>query len=86
MLGTVISRNWPMLKPKVFEKLVWKSICTSYFTSDNFVNARVPETLSEEVLKKMYAAPKPDIPVASPTTLTEYDYFLFGRPVWRESR
>jgi len=43
------------------------------------INAiRVPETLPEEVLKKMYAAPKPDIPVASPDTLTQYDAFLFG--------
>jgi NAD(P)H dehydrogenase (quinone) len=28
----------------------------------------------------MYAAPKPDIPVASVDTLTEYDFFLFGIP------
>lgn len=26
----------------------------------------------------MYAPPKPDIPVASPETLTQYDAFLFG--------
>ena len=28
----------------------------------------------------MYAAPKPSDPVASPDTLTKYDYFLFGVP------
>jgi NAD(P)H dehydrogenase (quinone) len=28
----------------------------------------------------MYAAPKPDIPVATLETLTEYDFFLFGIP------
>jgi len=39
---------------------------------------RIPETLPEDVLKKMYAAPKPDIPVASPDTLTQYDAFIFG--------
>ncbi|KAK9447615.1 flavoprotein-like protein [Limtongia smithiae] len=41
---------------------------------------QVPETLSEEVLAKMYAAPKPAYPVASADTLTEYDGFLFGVP------
>ncbi|KAK9491085.1 flavoprotein-like protein [Lipomyces doorenjongii] len=41
---------------------------------------QIPETLPEEVLKKMYAAPKPDYPIASASTLTEYDAFLFGVP------
>jgi NAD(P)H dehydrogenase (quinone) len=43
---------------------------------------RVPETLSEEVLKKIHAPPKPeDIPVLSdPNKLTEYDGILFGYP------
>jgi NAD(P)H dehydrogenase (quinone) len=68
-----------MQKQKVFEKLVWKSICISTsIISLLFLTNRIPETLPEEVLKKMYAAPKPDVPVATPTTLTEYDYFLFG--------
>jgi hypothetical protein len=77
-LGTVTSRKWPMRRQKVFVKLVWKSTCFS--TTYNYLNLmnRVPETLSEEVLQKMYAQPKPDIPVASTSTLTEYDYFLFG--------
>jgi NAD(P)H dehydrogenase (quinone) len=39
---------------------------------------RVPETLSEDVLTKMYAAPKPNDPVATLDTLTQYDHFLFG--------
>ncbi|CUM64258.1 uncharacterized protein PRCAT00001855001 [Priceomyces carsonii] len=41
---------------------------------------QVPETLSDEVLQKMHAPPKPDYPIASPETLVEYDAFLFGIP------
>lgn len=41
---------------------------------------QVPETLSEDILTKLNAPPKPDFPVASPETLTEYDYFIFGIP------
>jgi NAD(P)H dehydrogenase (quinone) len=43
---------------------------------------QIPETLSEEVLAKMYAPPKPtDIPfLEDPATLTQYDGFLFGIP------
>ncbi|KAF5099246.1 hypothetical protein D0Z03_001063 [Geotrichum reessii] len=41
---------------------------------------QIPETLSEEVLGKMYAAPKAADPIATPETLTQYDAFLFGIP------
>lgn len=41
---------------------------------------QVPETLSDEILTKMHAPPKPDYPIATPDTLTEYDAFLFGVP------
>ncbi|KAH6908833.1 NADH-quinone oxidoreductase [Coprinopsis sp. MPI-PUGE-AT-0042] len=41
---------------------------------------QVPETLSEEVLTKMSAPPKPDYPVIQPSKLTEFDAFLFGIP------
>lgn len=41
---------------------------------------RVEETLPEEVLEKMYAPAKPDIPIATTETLEEYDAFLFGIP------
>ncbi|KAH7353923.1 quinone oxidoreductase [Plectosphaerella cucumerina] len=43
---------------------------------------QIPETLSEEVLGKMYAPPKPaDIPVLEdPSKLEEYDAFLLGIP------
>jgi NAD(P)H dehydrogenase (quinone) len=41
---------------------------------------QVPETLPEEVLKLMHAPPKPDYPIASRETLTQYDAFLFGIP------
>jgi len=41
---------------------------------------QIPETLPQEVLTKMHAPPKPDYPIASADTLTEYDAFLFGIP------
>lgn len=43
---------------------------------------QIPETLSDDVLAKMYAPPKPtDIPVIEdPTTLEQYDGFLLGIP------
>lgn len=43
---------------------------------------QLPETLSEEVLAKMHAPPKPaDVPVLSdPATLEAYDGFLLGIP------
>lgn len=43
---------------------------------------QVEETLSADVLAKMHAPPKPnDVPVLSdPTTLLQYDAFLFGIP------
>ncbi|KAJ6416465.1 hypothetical protein OIU84_002346 [Salix udensis] len=41
---------------------------------------QVPETLPEEVLGKMGAAPKSDVPIIKPSDLTEADGFLFGFP------
>ncbi|CUS21019.1 LAQU0S02e03906g1_1 [Lachancea quebecensis] len=41
---------------------------------------RVEETLPEEVLEKMSAPSKPDIPIATTQVLEEYDAFLFGVP------
>ncbi|EWC48053.1 minor allergen Alt a 7 [Drechslerella stenobrocha 248] len=42
---------------------------------------QLEETLSEEVLKKMWAPPKPDYAVLSdPKDLLQYDAFLFGIP------
>ncbi|KAJ3055050.1 hypothetical protein HK097_011613 [Rhizophlyctis rosea] len=42
---------------------------------------RIPETLTQDVLDKMHAPPKPaDIPEATLETLEEYDAFLFGIP------
>jgi NAD(P)H dehydrogenase (quinone) len=39
---------------------------------------QVPETLPDEVLAKMHAAPKPDYPIITADQMTEYDGFLFG--------
>jgi NAD(P)H dehydrogenase (quinone) len=41
---------------------------------------KVPETLHEEVLGKMGAPPKPDVPTITPQELTEADGILFGFP------
>lgn len=41
---------------------------------------QVKETLPEEILKKMWAAPKPDYPVIDPHDLVKPDGFLFGVP------
>lgn len=40
---------------------------------------KVPETLSDEVLSKLNAPPKPDIPIISVGALAEADAFLFGK-------
>ncbi|RCK67827.1 Protoplast secreted protein 2 [Candida viswanathii] len=40
----------------------------------------VGETLPDDVLVKMHAKPKPDLPTATKDTLTQYDAFLFGIP------
>lgn len=42
--------------------------------------SQVPETLPTEVLEKMGAPPKPDVPVISPAELPEYDGVIFGIP------
>jgi len=41
---------------------------------------QIAETLPQEVLTKMHAAPKPDYPIAEPQDLLQYDAFLFGVP------
>ncbi|KAJ8059361.1 hypothetical protein OCU04_012314 [Sclerotinia nivalis] len=41
---------------------------------------QVPETLPQEVLTKMHAPAKSDIPIIDPATLAKYDAFLFGIP------
>jgi len=41
---------------------------------------QVKETLPEEVLTKMHAAPKADYPIITPDELATYDGFLFGVP------
>lgn len=41
---------------------------------------QVPETLSDEVLGKMMAPPKTDVPIITPNELPEADGFVFGFP------
>ena len=44
------------------------------------LSPRIPETLSEDVLKLLHAPAKPDYPIISPNDLVNYDAFLFGIP------
>ncbi|CAO3642791.1 unnamed protein product [Cunninghamella blakesleeana] len=41
---------------------------------------QVPETLSDEILTKMHAPAKPDVPIVTHDDLIEADGFLFGIP------
>lgn len=41
---------------------------------------KVPEILSEEILRKMKAPPRSEVPDISPKELVEADGFLFGFP------
>ncbi|KAG9311532.1 putative quinone reductase [Chiua virens] len=41
---------------------------------------QIPETLTDEVLAKMHAPPKPDYPIIKVEQLTDFDAFLFGIP------
>jgi NAD(P)H dehydrogenase (quinone) len=41
---------------------------------------QVQETLPAEVLAKMHAPPKPDVPVVNVADLPSYDGFMFGTP------
>lgn len=43
-------------------------------------SSRVPETLPQEILTKMYAPAKADIPIITPEILATYDAFIFGIP------
>jgi NAD(P)H dehydrogenase (quinone) len=40
----------------------------------------VPETLPAEVLSKMFAPAKPDVPIITAAELPEADGFIFGFP------
>ncbi|CAI9760458.1 unnamed protein product [Fraxinus pennsylvanica] len=42
---------------------------------------QVPETLPDEVLKKMSAPQKSDVPIITPSELPEADGFVFGFPI-----
>lgn len=58
-------------------KEVQKGVAAGGLSADIF---QVPETLSEDILAKLKAPPKPDFPTATLDTLTDYDYFVFGIP------
>jgi NAD(P)H dehydrogenase (quinone) len=54
--------------------------CYPLNTSSDIESLRIAETLSEDVLAKMYAPAKASYPIAEPSTLLEYDAVLFGIP------
>lgn len=59
-------------------KSVQEGVSKAGYQADLF---QVPETLPQDVLDQLHAAPKPkDVPIATLDTLTEYDAFLFGIP------
>ncbi|KAJ2819404.1 hypothetical protein FBU31_005546, partial [Coemansia sp. 'formosensis'] len=41
---------------------------------------QIAETLSDEILAKMHAPPKPDLPIITAADLVEADGFMFGFP------
>lgn len=41
---------------------------------------RIPETLSEDVLKLLHAPAKPAYPIITPDELKTFDAFIFGIP------
>ncbi|KAF8550535.1 flavoprotein WrbA [Imleria badia] len=41
---------------------------------------QIRETLSDEVLAKMHAPPKPDYPIITPAELPSFDAYMFGIP------
>ena len=53
---------------------------SSEHTKTDISPLRVSETLSEEILGKMHAPPKSDIPTITPDILKTYDAFLLGIP------
>lgn len=62
----------------------WKASRCSQLTVDlwprEFFFSQVPELLSEEVLTKMHAPPKPDVPILDVHDLPNADGFIFGFP------
>ena len=44
------------------------------------IQSRIQETLSQEILTKMYAPPKPDYPILAPSDLANFDAFILGIP------
>ena len=79
------SPNWHRLRRKGLKQLVVPLTSTSmpelrFIIVWTDVFHRVAETLPEEVLAKMHAPPKKDIPIVKPETLEQYDGFLLGIP------
>lgn len=53
-------------------------LCTDHF--NRIYCVQVPETLPEEVLGKMQAPPKSEVPIIEPKQLVDADGLVFGFP------
>lgn len=63
-----------------FYSRVNAELCCLHRTDFIAIILQVPETLSDEVLGKMSAPPKSDVPKITPNELAEADGFVFGFP------
>ena len=88
LLILCLSYQWPRLRSAALRLPVAELPSTSEYDhcgdggTHRLIDftARIAETLPEEVLTKMHAAPKPDYPVIGPAELVEYDGFILGIP------
>ena len=62
-----------------FEAIMYGALYVSFNIYANFL-PQVPETLPQEVLSKMHAPPKSEVPHLDAKDLAEADGFLFGFP------
>ena len=70
-------KSWTRLYIK---RNIYNSIFMNFYLINILFIIIVPETLPEDVLEKLSAPPKPDVPVITVDDLKEADGFLFGIP------
>jgi len=66
-------------KADIFQ-YVFVHIVRPHFLNTKRLFCRVAETLSQEILTKMYAPAKPDYPIITPDIISTYDAFILGIP------
>lgn len=70
------------METKLFQVYRESSVHLHHESKTILIYDQVPETLSDEVLEKMHAPPKPDVPVITVDQLKEADGFMFGKTVY----